>query len=74
MGKEILGCPPLSIQSKVAVVLEEWAPPQEWEEVDVMPGAVVEALHKSDKSLKKQDAHLSEGAICWLFPPVLKRP
>lgn len=41
--------------------------PQDWEEVEVIPGAALEALHKTGKSLKKLSAHIVVGAVDWYF-------
>lgn len=66
MDDEILGYPPMGMWSKVALLLEEWAPPQDSGEVEVLPEAVLEALYKIEKSLKKQAAHVVAGAV-WPF-------
>lgn len=71
--KKILGCPPLSIGSEVAVLLKDWALSQDREKVEVMPRAERKVLHKTGKSLKKQDAHLVVGAMVWLFLTAVRK-
>lgn len=65
---------PMSTWPEEVVFLEEWAPPQDWEGVEMTPGAVVEALNEIEKSLKKQDAHqlMVVAAVGWLFLSVKK--
>lgn len=72
MAKEIVECPPLSIWSEVAVLLKEWAPPQDWDELEGTPGAVV-AIPGIGRSLKKWDARMAVGAVGWLFPTMLRK-
>lgn len=72
MAKEIADCPPLSIWSEVAVLLKEWAPPQNWDELEGTPGAVV-AIHGIGKSLKKWDARMAVEAVGWLFRTMLRK-
>lgn len=57
----------------MAFFLREWAPPQDWEEVEVMPEAVTEALHETGRSLQKQSAPKAVGTMGWLFLTVLKK-
>lgn len=58
--------------TEVACLPVEWAPSQDWGEVEVMAEALVEALYEIRKSLNKQVASMVAGTISWLFLTVLR--
>ena len=59
--------------SEVACLLEVWAPPQDWREVEVTPEAVEVSLIVIRRSFEKQSAHEAVGTVSWPFPKVLKK-
>lgn len=69
---ERLRCPPVAMFSDVVILVEVWAPPQDWRKVEVMPKAVVVALHKIGESLEKQCLN-GVRAMYWLFLTMLKK-
>lgn len=71
MGRHV-DIPPVDIRSEVAILLEEWIPPEQGE-VEVMPEAVELALCKIGRSLEKHSAHMAVETMGWLFLTVLKR-
>lgn len=52
MDGEIFKCPPVDMWSDIACLLEDWAPPQDWEGVEVRPEAVGMALGKISRSFR----------------------
>ena len=65
--------PPVGMWCEVACLLENWASPQDWRQVEVTPEAVGVALSIVSRSFEKQSAHEAAGTVGWLLLTVLKR-
>ena len=59
--------------SEEACLLEGWAPPQDWRQVEVTPEAVGVALGIVSKSFERQSAREAAGTVGWLLLTVLKK-
>ena len=70
---ETVDCPPKGMWSEVACLLEDWAPPQDWRQVEVTPEAVGVALSTVSRSFEKQSTCEAVGTVGWLLLTVLKR-
>ena len=70
---ETVDCPPMGMWSEVACLQEDWAPPQDWWQVEVTPEAVGVALGIVRRSFERQSAHEAAGTVGWLLLTVLKR-
>ena len=57
----------------MACLLEDWAPPQDWRQVEVRPEAGGVALDIVSRSFEKQSAREAAGTVGWLLLTVLKR-
>ena len=51
---ETLDHPPVGMWSEVACLLEDWAPPQDWRQVELTPEAVGVALGIVSRSLRNR--------------------
>ena len=49
---ETVDCPLMGMWSEVACLLEDWAPPQDWRQVEVTPEAVGVSLSIVSKSFE----------------------
>ena len=70
---ETVDCPPMGMWSEVACLLEDWAPPQDWRQVEVIPEAVGVALGIVSRSFERQSALEAVGTVGWLLLTVLKK-
>ena len=73
MNEETVDCPPMGMWSEVACLLEDWAPPQDWKQVEVTPEAVGVALDVVSRSFEKRSAREAAGTVGWLLLTVLKK-
>ena len=73
VNRETVDCPPMGMWSEVACLLEDWAPPQDWRQVEVTPKAVGEAFGIVSRYFEKQSAHEAAGTVGWLLLTVLKK-
>ena len=69
---ETVDCPPMGMWSEVACLLEDWAPPQDWRQVEVIPEAVGGSPWYS-KYVFRESAHEAAGTMGWLLLTVLKK-
>ena len=63
----------MGMWSEVACLLEDWAPPQDWRQVEVTPEAVGVALGIVSWSSEKQSAREAAGTVGWLLFTVFKK-
>ena len=63
----------MGMWSEVACLLEDWAPPQDWRQVEVTPEAVGVALDIVSRSFEKQSTGEAAGTMGWLLLTVLIR-
>ena len=70
---ETVDRPPVGMWSEVACLLEDWAPPQDWRQVEVTPEAVGVVLGIESRSFEKQSVQEAVGTVGWLLLTVLKR-
>ena len=70
---EIVDCPPVGMWSEVSYLLEDWASPQNWRQVEVTPEAVGVALGIVSRSFEKQSAREAVGTVGWLPLTRLKK-
>ena len=70
---EIGDRPPMGMWSEVACLLEDWAPPQDWRQVEVTPEAVGVALGIVSRSFEKKSAHEAVGTVGWLLLTILEK-
>ena len=63
MDGQTLECPPVDVWSDVACLLEDYAPPQDWERGEAIPEAVKLALSKIGNSLEKQSVYEATGMV-----------
>ena len=73
MNGETVDRSPVGMWSEVACLLEDWAPPQDWRQVEVTPEAVGVALGIVSRSFERQRAREAAGTVGWLLLTVLKR-
>ena len=64
MNGKTVDHPPVGMWSEVACLLEDWAPPQDWRQVEVTPEAVGVTLGIVSRSFEKQSAR--EAAGLWV--------
>ena len=69
---ETVDCPAMGMWSEVACLLEDWAPPQDWRQVEVIPEAVGVTLGIVSRSFDRQSACEAAGTVGWLLLKVLK--
>ena len=60
---ETVDHPSMGMWSEVACLLEGWAPPQDWRQVEVRPEAVGVALSIASRSFEKQSAWDTAGTV-----------
>ena len=70
---ETVDRPPMGMWSEMACLLEDWAPPQDWRQVEVTPEAIGVALGIISRSFEKQSAREAVGTVGWLLLTVLKK-
>lgn len=63
--------PQMGKWSEEACLLEDWAPPQDWRQVEVTPEAVGVALDIVSRSFEKESAREAAGTVGWLRVTVL---
>ena len=68
---ETVDHPPMGMWSEVACLLEAWAPPQDWRQVEVTPEAVGVAPDTVSRSFEKQSAREAAGTVGWLLLTIL---
>ena len=73
MNGETVDCPPMDMWSEVACLLEDWAPPQDWRPVEVIPEAAGVALGIISRHFERQSAREAVGTVGWLLLTVLKK-
>ena len=59
--------PSMGMWSEVACLLEDWAPPQDWRQVEVTLEAVGVALGIISRSFEKQSFCEAAGTVGWLL-------